>query len=168
MWTGLCCHHKWLINYFKILQCCLLVYASTVSPSVRSRRTPTRSLEDSPCNLRTSGECNTTSVSIQSHRAWNSIREAENTAWPGSQILSGRHQHQVTLGAESADTPKVPRGQLLRKTPFQAPDIWAPSLPEERWPSGPGGHCLSIFGSHLGSKIPLRLVCAGESVDYRS
>jgi hypothetical protein len=32
------------------------------------------------------------------------------------------------LGTESADNPKVPRGQLLRQTPFQAPDIWAPSL----------------------------------------
>ena len=26
--------------------------------------------------------------------------------------------------------------QLLGQTPFQAPDIQAPSLPEERWPPG--------------------------------
>jgi hypothetical protein len=38
------------------------------------------------------------------------IREAENLAWPGSQVPSSQHQHQVTLGAKLADTPKVPRG----------------------------------------------------------
>ena len=38
------------------------------------------------------------------------------------------------LGAESVDTPKVPKGQLLRQTPFWAPDILAPSLPDERCP----------------------------------
>jgi hypothetical protein len=168
MWTGLCCHHKWLINYFKILQCCLLVYASTVSPSVRSRRTPTRSLEDSPCNLRTSGECNTTFVPIQSHGTWDSIREAENPAWPASQFPSGLCQHLITLGAELEDTPKVPRGQLLRQILFHAPDIWVPSLPEERCPPCPGGLCWSTWGSHLSFWIPLRLVCAGESVEYRS
>ena len=37
------------------------------------------------------------------------IREAENPAWPGSQVPSGWPQDQVTLGTESADTPKVPR-----------------------------------------------------------
>jgi hypothetical protein len=57
---------------------------------------------------------------------------------------------------------------LLRKTLFQATDIQAPSLPEERCPPHPGGLCLNTLGSHLGSQIPLRLVCAGESVDYRN
>jgi hypothetical protein len=83
-------------------------------------------------------------------------------------VLSRRSQHRVTLGAESVDTPKVPRGQLMKQTPFRAPDIWTPSLPEERCPPHPGGLCRSTCGSHLGSQIPLRLVCAGESVDYRS
>ena len=72
------------------------------------------------------------------------------------------------LGTELADTPKHPRGQLLRQTLFQAPEIQAPSLPEERCPPCPGGLCRSTWSSHLGSRIPLRLVCAGESVDYRS
>jgi hypothetical protein len=31
-----------------------------------------------------------------------------------------------------------------------------------------GGLCWSRLGSHLGSRIPQNLVCAGESVDYRS
>jgi hypothetical protein len=42
------------------------------------------------------------------------------------------------------------------------------TLPEERCPPCPGGVCRSTWGSHLGFRIPLRLVCAGESVDYRS
>ena len=69
---------------------------------------PQDPLEDSPRDLRTTGECNTTSVPIQSQGTWDSIREAENPTWPGSQIPSGQHQHRVTLGTESADTPKVP------------------------------------------------------------
>jgi hypothetical protein len=67
-----------------------------------------RSLEDSPRNLVTTGEWNTTSVPFQSCRSWDSIREAVNPAWPGSQVHSGWRQHQGTLGAESADVPKVP------------------------------------------------------------
>ena len=82
---------------------------------------------------------------------------------PFSSVLALGH-----LGAESADTPKVPTGQLLRQTLFRAPDIWAPYLPEERCPPHQGGLCWSTWGHHLGSQIPLRLDCAGESVDYRS
>ena len=93
-------------------------------------------LEDFPHNLRTSGEWSTTSVPIQLHGTWDSIREAENPAWPGSQIPSGQRQHLDTLGADSADTPKAPRGQLPRQTLFLAPDIRVPSLPEERCPPG--------------------------------
>ena len=58
--------------------------------------------------------------------------------------------------------PRSPRGQLLRQTPFQAPDIRAPSLPEERCPPGPGGYCQSICWRHLGSWILPRLVCTGS------
>jgi hypothetical protein len=36
------------------------------------------------------------------------IREAENPAWPGSQVPSSQHQHRVTLDTESADTPQGP------------------------------------------------------------
>jgi hypothetical protein len=31
-----------------------------------------------------------------------------------------------------------------------------------------GGLCQNRWGRHLGSWIPLRLVCTGESADYRS
>jgi hypothetical protein len=58
--------------------------------------------------------------------------------------------------------------QLLRQTPFWTTDIWAPFLPEERCPPHPGRLCQRTWGSNLGSRIPPRLVCAGESVDYRS
>jgi hypothetical protein len=58
--------------------------------------------------------------------------------------------------------------QLVGQNPFQALDIRAPSLPEERYPHRLGGLCQSTWGSYLGSRIPLRLVCTGESADYRS
>jgi hypothetical protein len=109
-----------------------------------------------------------TSVPFQSWGTWDSIREAEKLAWPGTQVPSGQRQHQVTLGSEVADTPNVPRGHLLRQIPFWASDIRAPSLPEERCPPCLGGLCQSTWGNNLGFWIPLRLVCAGESVDYRS
>jgi hypothetical protein len=114
---------RWGSIYLKIqlyLSYCLWQHRVTWAQSLQ---TPQRSLEDSQCELRTSGEWNTTSVSIHSLRTWDSIREAENPAWPGSQIPSSQRQHTVTLGKQSADTPKVPRGQLLRRTPFRAPDI---------------------------------------------
>ena len=107
---------------------------------------PPRSLEDSPCYLRTTSEWNTTSVPFQSRWTRDSIREAENPAWPGSQVPSSRRQHLVTLGVESADTPKVPRGQCLWQTLFQATDIWAPSLPENRCLPRPGGLCQASGG----------------------
>ena len=46
----------------------LQVSASTGSPWAHSQWTPPRSLEDSPHDIRTSGEWNTTSVPIQSCR----------------------------------------------------------------------------------------------------
>jgi hypothetical protein len=58
--------------------------------------------------------------------------------------------------------------QLLGQTPFRAPNIRAPSLPEERCLPLTGGLCQSTWMSHLGSWIPQRLICTGESVDYRS
>ena len=47
-------------------------------------------------------------------------------------------------------------------------EIRAPSLPEER--CLPHSGCLgwSTRGNYLGSRIPMRLVCPGESVDYGS
>ena len=65
---------------------------------------PQGPLEDSPWDLRTTGEWNTTSVLIQSCRTWDSIREAGNPAWPGSQVPSGQCQHWVTW-AQSLQTP---------------------------------------------------------------
>jgi hypothetical protein len=138
----------------------LQVGASTGSSWARSQLT-------SPCNLRTSGKWNTTSVPFQMRRTWDSIREAENPAWPGPQVPSSPCQHLVTGDAQSADTPKVPRRQLLRQISFWVSDIRAPSLPEERCPPCPGGFCQSAWGNHLGFLIPLRLVCEGKSVDCR-
>jgi hypothetical protein len=80
----------------------------------QSRQTLPRSLEDSSLDLRTSGEWNTTSVQIQPLGTRDSIMEAENPAWLGSQVPSGQHQHRFTLGTESEDTPKVPRGLTTR------------------------------------------------------
>jgi hypothetical protein len=134
----------------------------------RVDRLPPRSLEDSPHDLRTTSDWNTTPVPIQSCRTWDSIREAENPAWPGSQIPSGWCQHRVTLGSELADKPKVPRGQLLRQTRFWAPDIRASSLPEERCPPPPQESFARAPGGAILVCIPPRLVCVGESVDYRS
>ena len=71
-------------------------------------------------------------------------------------------------GCRVGGHPQFPRGQLLRQIPFLTPDIRAPSLPEEKCPPCPRGLCRSTSGRHLGSWIPLRLVCTGESVDYRS
>ena len=57
--------------------------------------------------------------------------------------------------------------QHLGKTSFQDPDIQAPSSPEERCLPHPGGLCQSTWGSNLWNWISQRLVCTGESVDYR-
>jgi hypothetical protein len=58
------------------------------------------------------------------------------TAWLG-RILSQKPLLMKFRNLESAQvrvrTAEVT--QLLGQTPFQAPDIWAPSLPEERCPS---------------------------------
>jgi hypothetical protein len=72
---------------------------SVLAPGYLGRgvgRQPHGSLEDSPPELRNTGEWNTTSVPIQSRGTWDSIREAEKPAWPGSQTPSGQCQHWVT------------------------------------------------------------------------
>jgi len=56
--------------------------------------------------------------------------------------------------------------QLLGQALFPAPDIWAPSQPEERCP--PGRALLEQVRGHLGSRISQSLICPGESVDNRS
>jgi hypothetical protein len=56
--------------------------------------------------------------------------------------------------------------QLLGQTPFRAPDIWTPSLPEEGYLLLEGVLCESTWWSHLGSQIPQRLVCPDSQ--YRS
>jgi hypothetical protein len=45
-------------------------------------------------------------------------------------------------------------------------DIQPPFRPEDRCPPSPGGFCLRIHRSHLGSGTPKKVVCTGESVDY--
>ena len=52
--------------------------------------------------------------------------------------------------------------QLLGQTPFWGPDIQASSPPEDRCP--PGKALSEQVGEPLGSQIPQRLVCTGESV----
>jgi hypothetical protein len=75
------------------------------------------------------------------------IREAENTALPGSQVPSGPHQYLGTLGRESSDTTRSPQdsprdhrtsGEWITNSAmrqFRTPDIWAPSLQEESLPA---------------------------------
>jgi hypothetical protein len=58
--------------------------------------------------------------------------------------------------------------QLLGQSSFLGPDIQGPSPPETRCPPCPRGLCQSTWGSCLGCQINQRLVCAGESTDYRS
>jgi hypothetical protein len=64
------------------------------------------------------------------------------------------------LGAETADTPKVPRGQLLRQNPFSG------SRHPGTFPARGEVLCQSTWGSHLGSRIPPRLVsfCDGPKL----
>ena len=59
------------------VQWALQVCASFGSPWTQTRLMVPRSPEDSPCNLRITREWKTTSVPIQTHRTWDSIREAE-------------------------------------------------------------------------------------------
>jgi hypothetical protein len=126
---------------------------------------PQGPLEDSLHDLRTTGEWNTTAVPIQLRGTWDNIREAGNLAWPGSKVPSGLHQHWVTWAQSQRTPPRSLEDSFWDRPPNQAPDIRAPSLPEERCP---GGLWRSTGGSHLGFRIPPRLVCRGESVDYRS
>jgi hypothetical protein len=82
-----------------------------------------------------------------------------------------RHQSvQVRLWTTEATKllGQVEATQLLGKTPFRVLDIWSPSLPEERCLPLLGGLCQSTWGTHLWSGISQRLVCVGESADYKS
>jgi hypothetical protein len=67
---------------------------------------PQGPLEDSPLDLRTTGEWNTTSVPPQSRGTWDTTKETEKPAWTGSQIPSGLCQHQVTLGVQWRTRPR--------------------------------------------------------------
>ena len=111
----------------------LQIGASTGSPWAWSQRTAPRSLEDSPHYLRATGKWNTTSVPSQLHGTWDRIREAVNTAWPGSQVPSGQRQHWVAW-ARSLKTPQRSledsfwdrpcfRLQKTRHLPFQRTSV---------------------------------------------
>jgi hypothetical protein len=63
----------------------LLVGTSTGSPRVRNGRIPPQSPEDSPCDLRITGEWNTTSVPIQFWRAYDS-RNKDTRALPDQRL----------------------------------------------------------------------------------
>jgi hypothetical protein len=67
---------------------------------------PQGRLEDSPRDLRTTSEWNTTSVPIQYRGIWDSIREARNPAWPGSQVHFGQCQHWVTWAQSLLTSPR--------------------------------------------------------------
>jgi hypothetical protein len=84
----------------------LPVGASTGSPWAQSQWTPPRYLEVSPHDLRISGEWNTTFVPIQLCGTWDSIRGAENPAWPGSQVPSSLCQHRVTWAWSQRTLPR--------------------------------------------------------------
>jgi hypothetical protein len=93
----------------------MLVGASTGSPWVRSQHPqgPQKTLHMILGPLVSGAQ-----LLFQSNRTGPEtalIMEAENQAGPGSQVPSGQCQHRVTLGLESSDTLKVPRG--LSKQP---------------------------------------------------
>jgi hypothetical protein len=76
----------------------------------------------------------------------------------------------VTFPWSSVESPQ--EGRHLSKAGNPAwPGSQVPSCKRQHWVTWAQiqrGLCQSTWGSHLGSWIPLRLVCAGESVDYRS
>jgi hypothetical protein len=102
----------------------LPVSASTWSPWALSRQTTPRSLEDSPCDPRTSGEWNTASVPIQSLGTWDSIREAGSLAWPGSQVTSGQCQHQLTWTQSQRTPPRSLEDSFWGRPHFGLQTSW--------------------------------------------
>jgi hypothetical protein len=146
-------------SHLKNAQRSLLVGTSTSSLWVQSRRqTPLRYIEDSPHNLRTTGEWNTTSVPFQLRRTWDSIREAEIPAWPGSQLPSGGlNQHQVTWAQSQRTAPRSVEDSPhdLRTTgkwntasiPFQLRRTWG-SIREAENPAWPGIQVSSSQHQH--------------------
>jgi hypothetical protein len=70
--------------------CTLQVGASTGSPRTQCKQTPPRSLEDSPCDLRTSSLWNTSSVPIQ--QTWDST---------GPETALGKQKTQPDQGYKS-------------------------------------------------------------------
>jgi hypothetical protein len=112
---------------------------------------PPRSLEDSPRNLRTTGEWNTSSVPFQSGRTI--IRETENPAWPGSQDPSGLCQHQVTWARSRRTPPRSLEDSLWGRPHFRLqtsghlPCQRAGVLPAREGFTGAPGEAILIPGS---------------------
>ena len=55
-----------------------------------------------------------TQLLFQSNSVGPEIALEKKKTGPGAQVPSGRHQYLVTLGVESLDTPRVPRGLSMR------------------------------------------------------
>ena len=119
---------------------------------------PQGPLEDSPCYLRNTGEWNTTYVP-------DSIREAENPAGPGSQVPSSRHQHLVTWAQSLWKPPRSLEDSFWDRPLFGLQTSGHLHCQRSGDRHARVGFAGAPGGSHLGPWIPLRLVCAGESVD---
>jgi hypothetical protein len=120
---------------------CLLVSTSTGSPCTWSRQKSPSSLEDSPWDLRTSGEWNTTSVPIQSHGPWHSIRETENRPDQGHTFL----QDSTSTRSPCVLSQKIPPRSLEDSPPdLRTTDQTAPCSSKETPLSGTVTHPGSL------------------------
>ena len=122
-----------------------------VTLGVELADTPLRSLEDSSHDLRTTGEWNTSSVPFQSCRT--SIREAENPAWPGLQVPTGRHQHWVTWERSRRTPPRSLEDSFWGRPHFRLQIYWhlpcqrTGVLPALEGFAGASGEAILVPGS---------------------
>jgi hypothetical protein len=91
--------------------------------------------------------------------------------WPPEQVrepfVSQVPQTPVCAG-QLRDCREWASGQLLGQAPFWAPDIWAPSPPEEKWPPGRGLNTRAGEGDILcPGSLSQRPVCADQLPNCR-
>ena len=111
------------VTLYRLYRLYSRIYALPVCDSTRAlwhrvSGHPQGPLEDSPCDLRTTCEWNTTSVPIQLSRTWDSIRKAGNLTWPGSQVPSSQCQHWVTWAQSQRTPPRSLEDSFLDKPRF--------------------------------------------------
>jgi hypothetical protein len=84
--------------------------SSTRSPWSRSQQTPTRSLEDSPCDCRTSGEWNTTSArrQVRTPDIWAPSLKEESL--PAESTLTTETQERSSLPGLLIEANRITRG----------------------------------------------------------